>query len=118
MITETKLFAILGCPIKHSFSPEMHSQWFKKERLNCIYLAFAPNKKHFKQVLQSLKFLGFSGLNITMPYKVEVLKYLDVVDNAAKKIGSVNTVCIKNNKLYGYNTDWKGFINDLNDKNI
>ncbi|MDR0723635.1 MAG: shikimate dehydrogenase [Endomicrobium sp.] len=118
MIIKTKLFAILGCPINHSFSPKMYNQWFKKEKLNCIYLAFEPNIKHFKQVLLSLNFLGFSGFNITIPYKIEVIKYLDVIDNTVKKIGSVNTVCIKNNKLYGYNTDWKGFVDDLNDKNI
>ncbi|MDR1522797.1 MAG: shikimate dehydrogenase [Endomicrobium sp.] len=115
---DTKLFAILGCPVKHSFSPQLYNEWFRKESLNCIYFAIELNIKSFKKVFNCMRFLGFSGFNITLPYKAEVIKYLDIVDNVVKKIGSVNTVCVKNNKFYGYNTDWMGFINDLSDKNI
>ncbi|MDR3256656.1 MAG: shikimate dehydrogenase [Endomicrobium sp.] len=116
--TETKLFAILGYPVKHSFSPQMQNKWFEKENLNCVYLAFEPKSNNLKKTIKSLKLLRFEGLNITIPYKIEVMKYVDFTDKAAKKIGSINTIVVKNNKLYGYNTDYLGFSQDLTAKKI
>jgi shikimate dehydrogenase len=116
--TETKLFAILGYPVKHSFSPQMQNKWFEKENLNCIYLAFEPKAEDLKKTVESLKFLGFKGVNITIPYKTEVMKYVDFTDEAAKKIGSVNTIAFKGGKLYGYNTDYLGFSQDLAAKKV
>jgi shikimate dehydrogenase len=116
--TETKLFAILGCPIKHSFSPQIQNKWFEKEKLNCAYLAFEPDILNLKKTIESLKILKFNGFNITVPHKVAVMKYVDVVDKAAKKIGSINTVAVKYSKLYGYNTDYLGFIWDLDSKKV
>jgi shikimate dehydrogenase len=115
---ETKLFAILGCPIKHSFSPQMQNKWFEKENLNCIYLAFEPKHEDLKKTMESLKFLGFQGINITIPHKIEVMKYVDFIDKVAQKIGSVNTLACKGGKLYGYNTDYLGFSQDLNAKKV
>ncbi|GHT07926.1 shikimate dehydrogenase (NADP(+)) [Endomicrobiia bacterium] len=116
--TETKLFAILGYPVKHSFSPQMQNKWFEKENLNCIYLAFEPKPENLKKTIESLKVLGFQGVNITIPHKIEVMKYVDFIDKAAKKIGSVNTIAFKGGKLYGYNTDHLGFSQDLAAKKV
>jgi shikimate dehydrogenase len=116
--TETKLFAILGCPVKHSFSPQIQNKWFEKENLNCIYLAFEPKPEDLKKTMESLKLLGFQGINITIPHKIEVMKYVDFTEKAAKKIGSVNTIVFKGGKLYGYNTDHLGFSQDLIAKNV
>jgi shikimate dehydrogenase len=116
--TETKLFAILGCPVKHSFSPIMQNKWFEKDYLNCAYLAFEPKDYEFKHTIKSLKELKFQGFNITIPYKVEIMKYIDVIDKNAKKIGSVNTILNKKNNLYGYNTDYLGFAKDLEIKKV
>lgn len=116
--TDTKLFAILGYPVKHSLSPQLHNGWFEKEMLNCAYLSFEPDSRNLKKTIESLKILKFRGFNITAPHKIEAMKYVDFVDKAAKKIGSINTVVVKNNKLYGYNTDGSGFIQDLNAKKI
>ncbi|MDR3071834.1 MAG: shikimate dehydrogenase [Endomicrobium sp.] len=115
---ETKLFAILGDPIKHSFSPQIQNKWFKKENFNGVYLAFEPAPKDFDKTIKSLKILNFCGFNITVPYKVKVMKYVDVMDKVAREIGSVNTISIKNNKFYGYNTDYLGFVQDLASKKI
>jgi shikimate dehydrogenase len=115
---ETKLFAILGYPVKHSFSPIMQNKWFEKEHLNCVYLAFEPKDYNLECTIESLKKLKFNGFNITIPHKIKALKYVDVIDKNAKKIGSINTVIIKKNKLYGYNTDYLGFAKDLEVKNI
>jgi len=116
--TQTKLFAILGYPIKHSFSPQMQNGWFQKEGLNCVYLAFEPEPKNLERTIEALKTLNFYGLNVTIPYKTQILKYIDVLDEAAKKIGSINTIVFKDSKLYGYNTDYLGFSRDLMTKRI
>jgi shikimate dehydrogenase len=116
--TKTKLFAILGCPVKHSFSPQMQNKWFEKEKLNYIYLAFEPKPEDLEKTMESLKVLGFQGINITIPYKIEVMKYVDFADKAAKKIRSVNTIAFKGGKLYGYNTDYLGFSQDLAAKKV
>lgn len=116
--TETKLFSIIGYPIKHSFSPIMQNKWFEREKLNCKYIPFEVDSKNLKKTIDAFKTLGFYGINITIPYKTSVMKYLDHTDIAAKAIGSVNTVIIKNGKLYGYNTDHSGFSSDIVSKNI
>jgi len=115
---KTKLFAIIGNPVKHSFSPVMHNAWFKEENLNCAYLAFEPGLKSLKKTIEALKLLGFCAINVTIPFKTEVMKYLDYCDNASKAIGSVNTVVNKNGKLCGYNTDYSGWTADLASKNV
>jgi shikimate dehydrogenase len=115
---ETRLFAILGCPLKHSFSSLIQNKWFEKEHLNCAYLAFEPKDYELECTIESLKKLKFNGFNITVPYKIKALKYVDVIDKNAKKIGSINTVIIKKDKLYGYNTDYMGFTKDLEVKNV
>lgn len=116
--TETKLFAILGCPIKHSFSPQMQNAWFEKEKFNCAYIPFETEPKNLRKAIESLKTLGFYGINITIPHKSAVMKFLDHTDRAAQTIGSVNTISIRNGKLYGTNTDYSGFSSDLISKNI
>lgn len=116
--TKTKLFSIIGYPVKHSFSPQMQNAWFADEKLNCAYLSFKVDPKNLKKVIDAFKILGFYGINVTIPHKTTVMKYLDSADKAAKAIGGVNTISIKNGKLYGYNTDHSGFSADLLSKKI
>ena len=110
---DTKLLGIFGNPVEHSLSPVMHNDWFAKYKLNCLYLAFDVLPKNLKTAVESIRTLNILGVNVTVPHKVEVMKYLDKIDSAAKSIGSVNTIVNKNNKLYGFNTDWHGFVTDL-----
>jgi len=116
--SDTKLLGIFGNPVGHSLSPVMHNDWFAKYKLNCLYLAFDVLPKNLKAAVESIRTLNILGVNVTVPHKVEVMKYLDNIDSAAKSIGSVNTIVNKNNKLYGFNTDWQGFITDLKFKKI
>lgn len=111
MYEQKKLVGLIGKPVKHSLSPVMHNAAFKKLKLNYSYLLFEP--KNLKETINGFKELHFTGFNITMPFKMEVMKYLDKIDPIAKKIGSVNTVIINNNKLIGYNTDGIGAVNAL-----
>ena len=113
ILSDTKIVGIFGNPISHSLSPIMHNSWFKKYKLNFVYLAFNIFPQNLKSAVEAIKSLNIVGINVTVPYKVEVMKYLDKIDVDAKNIGSVNTIVNKNNKLYGYNTDWLGFIEDL-----
>lgn len=116
--SETKLLGIFGNPVNHSLSPIMHNAWFAKYKLNCLYVAFDVLPKNLKTAVEAIRTLNILGVNVTVPHKVEVMKYLDSIDVAAKNIGSVNTIVNKNGKLLGFNTDWQGFITDLKSKNI
>ncbi|MDR3243993.1 MAG: shikimate dehydrogenase, partial [Elusimicrobiota bacterium] len=114
----TKLFAILGSPIKQSKSPIMQNNWFKEAGLNCAYTAFKVEKKDLKRVFETLRYLGFCGFNITVPHKNNIIKYLDYIDDGAKEINSVNTIAVKDGKTYGYNTDYLGIQEDFKSKKI
>ena len=114
----TKIISIFGNPIKHSLSPVMQNTWLCQNNVNAVYLAFSFEKKQLKKAVDSIKVFNMLGANVTVPYKIDVMKYLDAIDNAAKKIGSVNTIVNKNGKLIGYNTDWSGFCDDLKFKRI
>ncbi|MCQ2386926.1 MAG: AAA family ATPase [Clostridia bacterium] len=95
-------FALIGKNIGYSLSPEIHDNFGLKN-----YKLLDLNKSEF---ISFIKKRNFKGLNITTPYKEEVIKYLDEIDNLSKEIGAVNTVYLKNKKLIGTNTDAYGFI--------
>jgi shikimate dehydrogenase len=112
--TKTKLCALIGNPVEHSISPNMHNTAFKQLGLNYVYLAFKV--ENIREAITGLKEIGFIGANITIPYKVEVIKHLDWVEETTKKIGAVNTVVNSNGILKGYNTDMEGFLKPLEEK--
>jgi len=108
-----KIFGLVGNPIKHSKGIIIHNKTFQKLKLNNIYLNFLVNKlKSFMKEYGPI----ISGLSITIPFKREIIKHLDKVDPAAKKIGAVNTVIKKKGKLIGYNTDLTGAIKAIESK--
>ncbi|CAB3289426.1 Shikimate dehydrogenase (NADP(+)) [Methanocaldococcus lauensis] len=104
----TKVVGLIGHPVEHSFSPIMHNAAFKDKGLNYVYLAFDVLPEKLKYVIDGAKALGIVGFNVTIPHKVEIIKYLDELDESAKLIGAVNTIKIENNKAVGYNTDGIG----------
>jgi len=105
---KTKVIGLIGHPVEHSFSPIMHNTAFKDKNLNYVYVAFDVLPEHLGDAIKGAKSLGIAGFNITIPHKVEVMKYLDEVDKDAKLIGAVNTVKIEDGKAIGYNTDGIG----------
>jgi len=109
----TKIFAIIGYPISHSASPQMHNLAYIKSNINAIYIPFQVHPDQIKEALQSIKTLNISGINVTIPHKESVIPYLDMLDPFAKKVKAVNTIILKKNKLKGFNTDGPGFILDL-----
>jgi shikimate dehydrogenase len=112
----TKIYGLLGYPVKHTFSPLMHNAAFNSLGLNAVYLPFEVKPEKLKTAIEAVKALGISGLNITVPHKEKVIKYLDIVDEEAALIKSVNTVVLENGKLKGFNTDGRGFIMSLKEE--
>ena len=104
---KNRKYGLIGKNIDYSFSKKFFSEKFEKENLNCIYSNFdIENISHVKLILQDD---AINGFNVTIPYKEEIIKFLDEIDKAAKTIGAVNTIKKINNKYIGFNTDFIGF---------
>ena len=122
---KTKVIGLIGHPVEHSFSPIMHNAAFKDKGLNYVYVAFDVLPENLKYVIDGAKALGIVGFNVTIPHKIEIMKYLDEIDRDAQLIGAVNTIKIENGRAIGYNTDGIGArkaleeeIGKVKDKNI
>ncbi len=110
---KTKLLAIIGDPVSHSKSPQMHKRFAELSGDNMAYVAFCVKKENLKSAIEGVRSLGVRGLNVTAPHKADVMEYLDEIDGEAKFYGSVNTVVNENGILKGYNTDAEGFYRSL-----
>ncbi|MHA1271713.1 MAG: shikimate dehydrogenase [Candidatus Helarchaeota archaeon] len=115
---KTKLVILIGNPVEHSLSPRMHTEAFNKIGFNCVYLACKIEKKNLKTTVESIKVLNMIGANVTIPHKVEIMKYLDEIDPIAVDIGAINTIVNKNGKLYATNTDGIGAVRSLRESGI
>lgn len=113
-----KTYAVIGDPIDHSLSPNIHNAAFKELGLDCTYIAYRIPKGELAEGLESLKKIQIAGFNVTIPHKIEIMKYLDKVDEGCSIIGASNTVTNNNGKLKGYNTDMDGFLEPIKRKNI
>lgn len=117
--------ALIGQPTSHSVSPELFALYAKEFNLDYSHLKIDVEPKNLSASIQALKKLNFSGLNVTLPYKGKIMKYVDIVDPEARAIGAINTIVNKGGKLYGYNTDSYGAItsikqwgNNIKDKKV
>ncbi|SKB40363.1 shikimate dehydrogenase [Salegentibacter holothuriorum] len=107
-----KTFGLLGKNISYSFSRTYFTEKFKKENIDAKYYNFdLQNINQFRDVIKEMPEL--QGLNVTIPYKQEILDFLDDLAPEAKEIGAVNTVKVNGNKLIGYNTDYIGFSESI-----
>jgi shikimate dehydrogenase len=109
----SKTYCIIGDPIQHSLSPAMQNAAFGAAGLNSSYIAFRVKKEELGESIDSLRAIGISGFNITVPHKVEAMKYLDEFDPSASNADAVNTVHNLGGILKAYNTDIYGFIHPL-----
>ena len=110
---KTQLFGLLGWPVGHSHSPAMHNAAAAALGLNWAYVPLPARPERLGDALRGLVALGFRGANVTVPHKEAVLPHLDAVYPAARIIGAVNTIVIGDGWLTGFNTDWSGFLADL-----
>lgn len=102
-------YGLIGEKLGHSISPQIHKLILEKLKENDLYNLFEVKKENLKEAVNGLKVLGAKGINVTIPYKVDVMEHLDNISKEAKNIGAVNTIAFKGNKLIGYNTDYYGF---------
>jgi len=107
--TQTQLCGLLGNPVEHSLSPDIHNAAFQHLGLNFVYLAFPV--EDVEGAIKGIKALGnLKGFSVTIPHKLAVMPHLDDIDLTARHIGSVNTIVKENGKLTGYNTDASGAL--------
>lgn len=109
----TRFIGLLGYPLGHSLSPLMQNLALEHRGLNKIYIPLETRPEDLSIVVKALPKMNFDGFNVTIPYKIEVMKYLDAIDQNARLIGAVNTVDIKEGRFKGYNTDGTGFLRSL-----
>ena len=114
----SKAFAVIGDPIDHSLSPNIHSAAFKEMDLDSSYIAYRIPKGELEEGIEGLKKIKIHGFNITIPHKIEMMKYLDKMDESCSLIGAVNTVTNKDGILKGYNTDMDGFLEPFKKKKL
>jgi shikimate dehydrogenase len=113
-----KSFAVIGDPIDHSLSPNIHSAAFREMDLDSSYIAYRIPKGELKEGIGGLKKIKINGFNITIPHKIEMMKYLDKMDESCSLIGAVNTVTNNDGVLKGYNTDMDGFLEPFKKKQL
>tara|TARA_B100001059_G_C17734635_1_gene528146 strand:- start:411 stop:1202 length:792 start_codon:yes stop_codon:yes gene_type:complete len=104
-----KKYLVIGDPIEHSLSPLLHNYWFKKNNIKAEYDKKKIEKNDLKNLIDKMKKKELSGINITVPFKKEIIPFLDKLSPEAKSTQSVNTVYLDNGIVVGHNTDIKGF---------
>ena len=104
-----KKYLVIGNPIKHSLSPNLHNHWIKENNINAVYEKKKINEKDIKEIITEIKNDKIHGINVTVPFKKIVIPFLDHLTPLAKDTQSVNTIFKKNNKVVGDNTDVGGF---------
>ena len=104
-----KKFLVIGNPISHSLSPKLHNYWFKKNNINGIYDKEKLNSNDLEKLILRVKNNEIHGINVTVPFKKEIISYLDELSLEAENTQSVNTIYLDNDKVKGHNTDVDGF---------
>jgi len=118
-----KQYGIIGKTLSHSHSPTLHNFWFKENNIKANYSLIEIERNQLGNIINKIRTKKLHGINVTVPYKQEIIPYLDLIINDAKATSSVNTVYLNNeNKVVGENTDVYGFeqsfINKLNVKDL
>jgi shikimate dehydrogenase len=109
----TSLYGLIAHPVGHSLSPVLHNtlnNWFE---INAVYLPFDIKPENLHNAVKGLSALGVKGFNVTLPFKNEIMKYLDSISPEAEAVQAVNTVSVDGRQLAGYNTDIGGFLNSF-----
>jgi len=103
-----KIYGVIADPIRHSISPAVHNRAFQARRMDAVYLPFLVTPTHLRDFFSLAAKLPLAGFSVTLPHKQKIIRYLDVVDPLARRIGAVNTVWRKAGKWRGTNTDAAG----------
>ena len=105
---------VMGWPVAHSRSPLIHNHWIAQHGLTGAYGLFTVEPGNLADAIRGLRALGLAGSNITIPHKVEAMKYMDWIDPLAQRMGAINTIVVQaDGALHGFNHDGFGFIQSL-----
>lgn len=115
---KTKVCGVIGDPIEHTLSPVMHNAAFNYLNLDYVYVAFKVKRAELEKAIDGMRCLDIYGLNVTMPHKNAIMRYLDEVDSTAKFVGAINTILNDGKKLLGFNTDGVGAIKALKNNGV
>ncbi len=108
-----KKYLVIGNPVNHSLSPELHNHWIKQNGLDATYDKKKLNDIDLESLILDVKQGNINGVNVTVPFKNMVIPYLDELSSEAKKTQAVNTIYLKDKKVIGHNTDIEGFENAI-----
>jgi 3-dehydroquinate dehydratase/shikimate dehydrogenase len=111
-----KIYGVIADPVRHSISPAVHNRAFQSRRIDSVYLPFLVHPPQLKDFFLLADKMPISGFSVTIPHKQKILRYLDIVDPLARRIGAVNTVYRKTGKWRGLNTDVQGVLGPLGKK--
>ncbi len=112
----TRVFGLIGHPVRHSLSPEMHTALFAKLGLDAVYLAFDVHPERADDVAGAIRTLDLVGVNLTVPFKERVTPHLDRCTQAVREAGAANVVTNVDGLLTGYNTDGEGLVRALEEE--
>ena len=104
-----KKFLVIGNPIEHSLSPQLHNYWIERNSIDAIYEKQKLNEDELEKIISKIKDKIIDGVNVTVPFKKKIIPYLDTLSAEAQNTQSVNTIYLKDNKVVGHNTDIIGF---------
>jgi len=112
----TRVCALFGFPVEHSFSPGMQNTAFFHLGLDFVYVPFLVFPENVRQAVQAIRALNLAGVNVTVPHKEKIIPFLDEIAPGAELTGAVNTIVNKKGRLTGYNTDGDGFLRSLEEE--
>lgn len=109
----TRIVGIFGDPIAHTLSPAMHNAAFAALGLDWVYVPVRVRSRDLEDALRGMRAMGWAGINVTIPHKERVVRYLDRLSPEARLTGAVNTIVSGSRGLTGHNTDGRGFVTAL-----
>lgn len=112
---KTAFTGLIGSPVAHSISPQMHNEAFRQLGIDCVYLAFDISPEELETAVMGLKAAGILGFNVTMPHKTTVTALCDELTPASQIAGASNTIIHRDGKLIGHTTDGVGFMESVRD---
>ena len=113
-----KKYFVIGNPIDHSLSPELHNYWFKENKIDAVYDKKKIDEEDLQTTISEIKEKKINGINVTVPFKKSVIPYLDKLSIEAEQTQSVNTIILSNDNLVGHNTDIAGFVKAVKNLNF
>ncbi len=108
-----RVAGVMGWPVHHSRSPRLHGYWLRELRIDGVYIPLPVHPDRLGPALRALVDLGFAGCNLTIPHKEAAVSYMDELSDTADRLGAVNTVIVRDSRLYGDNSDGFGFTAHL-----